>query len=144
MRVLSVVLLPLALSSCVWALLGDPMVDTDYVVTQPKSLDRVAAIVRDVAIQNGLRHDPLKPVQVKYIQAQYTNFAPGGNPTISITVYTSKPLLIEIDEAWTPSRSAKHRQIARELEAKLTGAGIAFHKATGDEFVKIRDQHLKT
>jgi hypothetical protein len=144
MRVISIALLPLVLSSCVWALLGDPMADTDYVITQPESLNRVAAIVRDVAVQNGLRLVPLKKPQVKYIKAQYTDFAPGGGLTIGFTLYSSNPTLIEISEAWTASRSAKHRKIAGELEARLNGAAIAFHKATGDEFVKLRDQHLKT
>jgi len=99
MRIAAVSLLPFVLSSCVWALLGDPMADTDYVVTQPQSLDRVAAIVRDVAVQNGLRLVPPKKPQVKYIKAQYTDFAPGGGLNIWITLYTSEPPLIDINEA---------------------------------------------
>jgi hypothetical protein len=120
------------------------MADTDCVVTQPRSSDRTAAIVRDVAVANGLRPVSPKDSQVRYIRAQYTDYAPGGGVTIWATLYTSTPALIEISEAWTASRSAKHRKIAREFETRLSGAGITFHKASGDEFVRLRDAHLKT
>ena len=63
--------------------------------------------------------------------------------SIYLTFDTRAPFLITIDEQYTPYRSAQHRKIARDLETRLTQAGVAFHKPSEDEFLKLRDERFK-
>ena len=136
-----VLLLPGLLASCV--LFHDPAVSTKYVVTASNSATKIATITREVAIHHNLH--PIAPHDASrnYVQAKYAVTAPGGNPTIRLTVYSSRQPLIEIFEYWNAARSRKHRDMAKDLEERLIAAGIPFHKATGEEFSNLLNQHLK-
>ena len=54
MRCFWVLVLPFVLTSCRIAMLGDPVASTDYVVTSGSEC-KVAEIVREVGVSNGLR-----------------------------------------------------------------------------------------
>ena len=140
-RLVCALLLPGLLGSCV--LFSDPTVGSRYVVSTPASLPRVAAIVRDVAARNELPAVSPNPKVAKYVQAYYAYTRPGGNPTVTLTLYSSRSPLIDIFEYWNTAQSRKHRQVAQDLEESLTAAGIEFHKAPHEEFVDLLKQHLK-
>jgi hypothetical protein len=150
-RLVCGLLLPGLLGSCV--LFSDPSVGSRYVITTPASWPRVAAIVRDVAARNELPAASPNPKVAKYVQAYYSYTRPAmfsttgqvarENPTVTLTLYSSRSPLIDIFEYWNTAQSRKHRQVARDLEESLTAAGIEFHKATHAEFVDLLKQHLK-
>ena len=142
MRALAVLCLPLVLTGCLTALLGDPIASTEYVVTSG-SKRQVGDIVRDVGDSNGLRFFRWRDPKPHYPYREYTNWAPGGGVSIYLTLDTRAPFLVIIHEQYTPHRSAQHRKIAQDLEIRFTQAGIAFHKPSADEFIRLKDERFK-
>jgi len=142
MRCLWVLALPFVLTSCLTAMLGDPVASTEYVVTSG-SERHVGEIVREVGESNGLRFFRWRHSKPHYPYREYTNWAPGGDVSIYLTFDTRTPFLITIEEQYTPYRSAQHRKIARDLETRLTQTGIAFHEPSADEFIRLKDERFK-
>ena len=131
----------LALSSCIP--FGDPTVSTDYIVTSGE-VARVSDIVREVATRNGLRRDRPRDSQADSAVRSYSNWP--GEHSISTWLTLDmrvRPLLISIGEQWTASRTSLHRKIARELEAQLTAAHIAFHRSVGDEYLRLLNARIR-
>ncbi|MGE5209050.1 MAG: hypothetical protein ACM3KL_06940 [Alphaproteobacteria bacterium] len=142
MRALGISLLPFVLTSCLTALLGDPVASTEYVVTSGTEL-QLGQIVREVGESNGLRFFRWRDAKPHYPYREYTNWAPGGAVSTYLTLDTRPPFLITISDQYIAYRTALHRKIARDLETRLTQVGIAFHKPTADEFIKLKDERFK-
>ena len=137
-----VLLLPFVLTSCLTSMLGDPIASTEYVVTSG-SERQVSEIVRDVGESNGLHFFRPKNPTPHYPYREYTNWAPGGGVSTFLTLDTRASFLITISEHYTASRTALHRKLARDLEVRLTQAGLAFHKPSSDEYIRLRDERFK-
>ena len=139
MRVIGLVGVAFLVTSCIGGFFGDPAASTDYVVTGGRA-DRMGELVRDVASANGLELFRHRHPQPRYPYREYTNWAPGGQVSIWLTLDTRAPFLISIREKYTSTRSAKHRKITRDLETQLAQARIAFHRPTVDELLGLRSE----
>ena len=142
MRWLCLLVLPFVLTSCLTAMLGDPVASTEYVVTSG-SERQVGDIVCEVGESNGLQFFRWQDPKPRYPYREYTNWAPGGGVSIYLTFDMRAPFLLTINEQYTPYCSARHRRIAHDLETRLTQARIAFHKPSEDEFLRLRDERFK-
>ena len=142
MRALGVSLLPFVLTSCLTALLSDPVASTAYVVTSGTER-QIGQIVREVGESNGLRFFRWREAKPNYPYREYTNWTPGGGVSTYLDLDTRSPFLISISDQYIGYRTALHRKIARDLETRVTQAGIAFHKPTVDEFIRLKDERFK-
>ena len=145
MRHLWFLVLPFVLTSCLTAMLGDPVASSEYVIisTGGDTEQRVGEIVRQVAEANGLRFFKWRDPKPHNPYREYTNWEPGGGVSIDLTLDTRAPLLITIDERYTAYRSGRHRKIAHDLETRLRQAAIAFHKPAADEFLRLKDERFR-
>src|SRR5688572_12220123 len=111
MRTLAILAIAFLSTSCIGWFPGDSMQSTEYVITSGK-LDRVDGIIRRVAAANALKLFRHRHPEPHYPYREYTNWAPGGQVSIWLTLDTRAPFLISITETYTSRRSDKHRQIA--------------------------------
>ena len=139
MRALAIIVGAFLLTSCVGGMFGDPVASTEYVVAGGGA-ERVGKIVRTVAAANDLELFRHRHPQPRYPYREYTDWAPGGQVSIWLTIDTRAPFIVSVSERYTAKRSAEHRKIARELEAELTRAGIPFHRPVGDELLTLQRQ----
>jgi len=141
-RLLALLVMPLLLSSCLWPLLGEPgMAITSYVVTGSRvDASRAADVVRNVAAANSLYlYTEPKP---DYRYREYRNRDARGLASLTLDVDPDLPIILSISEG-SEKPSALHRQVAHDLETRLTEAGIPFHKPSSDELIRLKEIRFK-
>jgi hypothetical protein len=142
LRLLALLVTSLLLSSCLWPILGDPgMAITHYVITGTAADARRATdVIREVASANGLYlYTEPKP---GYRFREYRNRDARGLASLLLDVDPRRPTMISISEG-AEKPTALHRQVAHDLETRLTQAGIPFHKPSADERLRLEAERAK-